>query len=286
MKKRLNAQTRRVDNKGIWMAKTKICLVGAAGRMGLEFVRAASASKVAEVVSAIDTALSPSIGKDVGELVGIGPQGAIINTDLATGASACDVIVDLSLPIATQSVIAAAKTAKKPIVCGTTGLTSAVLLLFDEAAKEIPVIQVTNFSQGVAVLSILVEQAARLLGESFDIEVVEMHHRNKVDAPSGTALTLAASAAAGRNIDADGAIRNGREGHTGIRSATEIGMHALRGGGVFGDHTVIFASPAERVELVHKAESRAMFAEGAVKAAVFLAVQKPGRYTMRNVLGL
>ncbi len=188
------------------MSKTKICLVGAAGRMGLEIVKAAAASKVAEVAAAVETAASLSIGKDIGEAAGLGTTGTIITTDLASAISTCDVVVDLSLPIATQSVIATATAAKKPLVCGTTGLTSAVLMLFDEAAQEIPVLQATNLSQGVAVLSILVEQAARLLGESFDIEIVEMHHRGKADAPSGTALTLASSAAAGRGIDADRAM--------------------------------------------------------------------------------
>ena len=268
------------------MALTKICLVGAAGRMGLEIVRAAAASGAAKVVSAVENEQSPLLGKDVGELAGIGPLGTPITSMLADCAAACDVIVDLSLPIATTSVIQAALTAEKPLVCGTTGLTSAVLLRFDEAARDIPVIQTTNLSLGVAVLNILVEQAARLLGNRFDIEIVEMHHRNKADSPSGTALTLAASAAIGRSLEAEKVMKNGRSGHTGVRSVDEIGMHAVRGGGVFGDHTVIFASPAERVELCHKAESRTLFAEGAVKAACFLVGKEPGRYTMKNVLGL
>lgn len=268
------------------MTLTKICLVGAAGRMGLEIVKAAAASKNAQIASAVENEQSPFLGRDVGELAGLGPAGVTIASDLAACAAECDVIVDLTLPIATASVVAAAEAAKKPLVCGTTGLTSAALSLFDEAAKTIPLIQATNLSLGVAVLSILAEEAAKLLDKSFDIEIVEMHHRNKVDAPSGTALSLADAAARGRGLDAEKALRNGRQGHTGVRSEDEIGMHALRGGGVFGDHTVIFASPAERVELVHKAESRALFAEGAVKAAVFLVGKKPGRYTMKNVLGL
>ncbi len=268
------------------MSSVKICLVGAAGRMGLEIVRAASSLKTAEIIGAVEPSQSSAIGKDVGELAGVGTIGTSICDDLAASAAKCDVIVDLSLPIATESVLNAALKAKKPLVCGTTGLTSTVLSLFDEAAKEIPVLQATNLSQGVAVLSILVEQASRLLGENFDIEIIEMHHRNKVDAPSGTALTLATAAASGRGIDLEKSIKNGRQGYQGTRSNKEIGMHAIRGGGVFGDHTVIFASPSERVELVHKAESRALFAEGAVKAAVFLSSQKPGRYSVRNVLGL
>jgi 4-hydroxy-tetrahydrodipicolinate reductase len=268
------------------MSKINICLVGAAGRMGLEIVKAAAMSGAAKVVAAVETAQSPVLGKDVGELAGIGPIGTMITSELKDCVVACDVIVDLTLPIATPSVIAAAVAAEKPLVCGTTGLTSAVILLFDEAAKTIPLIQVTNLSLGVAVLSTLVEQAARLLDNSFDIEIVEMHHRNKADAPSGTAISLANAAAAGRKLDAEKLMCNGRQGHTGVRPVDEIGMHALRGGGVFGDHTVIFASPAERVELVHKAESRTLFAEGAVKAACFLVGKNPGRYTMKNVLGL
>ena len=268
------------------MGFTKICLVGAAGRMGLEIVRAAAASGTAKVVCAVEGEQSSVIGRDVGELAGIGPIGASITSSLSDCSAVCDVIVDLSLPIATTSVIDAAKAAGKPLVCGTTGLTSAVLRLFDEAAETIPLIQTTNLSLGVAVLSILVERAAQLLDHRFDIEIVEMHHRNKADAPSGTALTLATAAATGRGLEADRVMRNGRGGHTGVRPVEEIGMHAIRGGGVFGDHTVIFASPAERVELTHKAESRALFAEGAVKAASFLVGKAPGRYTMKNVLGL
>ena len=264
--------------------QTKVGIVGAGGRMGQEIARAVNAHPDTIVASGLDRAESPAFGQDIGVLAGFGKSGVHITDDVNEMMRAADVIVDLSLPVATLGILNAAVENRRPLCCGTTGVGHDVLKKFEEAAAQIPVLYASNLSLGVAVLSDLVEQASRILDTGFDIEVVEMHHRNKVDAPSGTALTLAESAARGRGLTLEDVIRNGREGHTGVRSDDEIGMHAVRGGGVFGDHTVILASRNERIELSHKAASRGLFAEGAVKAAIFLAKQTSGQYTMKDVL--
>ena len=262
----------------------KVGIVGAGGRMGREIARAVFTHPTTTIAAGFDRSDSPAIGKDIGELAGIDTQGILIGDNLEKLTSASDVMIDLTLPEATEKILAAAVASKTPLVCGTTGLPGSTLEKFNEAANHIPVLYARNLSLGVTVLAALIEQATKVLNEGFDIEIVEMHHRNKVDAPSGTALLLAEAAANGRHLKLNDVLKNGREGHTGIRTDTEIGMHALRGGGVFGDHTVILASPNERVEFTHKAASRGLFAEGAVKAAIFLAGQKPGRYEMKDVL--
>ena len=263
-----------------------ICLVGAAGRMGLEIARAATASQRARIAAAVEHPNAPSVGRDIGALTGLSPVEVIVETDLHRAARKGDVIVDLSLPEATASVIEAAVNAKKPLLSGTTGIDDRTLTLFDQAAKAIAVLHAANLSPGITLLTALVEQAARGLAQDYDIEIVEMHHRNKLDAPSGTALTLAEAAALGRGLCPKEAIKMGRSGHTGVRPTREIGVHAMRGGAVFGDHTVILASQNERIELTHRASSRGLFAEGAVQAALFLHGKPAGRYTMKDVLGI
>lgn len=266
--------------------QARIALVGAGGRMGLAIAKIIAGQPSAKLVAAVDRPDAPAAGQDMGTLIGEPPFGVILGNDLPGAAKSADVIIDLSLPLATANVISVAVAAKTPLVCGTTGIDDAILRQFDEAATEIPVLYATNLSPGITLLTALVEQATRALRAGYDIEIVEMHHRNKVDAPSGTAITLAESAARGRGLDPQKALVMGRSGHTGIRPEKEIGMHALRGGGVFGDHTVILASQNERIELTHRASSRTLFAEGAVKAALFLAAQPPGRYTMKDALGM
>jgi 4-hydroxy-tetrahydrodipicolinate reductase len=197
-----------------------------------------------------------------------------------------DVLVDFSSPHAIEANLDACVAAGKPIVIGTTGLEERHHFLIDDAARDIPVLQTGNTSLGVTMLSALVQQAARQLGEDWDIEILEMHHRHKVDAPSGTALLLGEAAASGRGIDLKQHSDRGRDGITGARKAGDIGFASLRGGSVAGDHHVIFASEHERIELVHRAETRAIFARGAVKAATWLTRQKAGRFTMQEVLGL
>ena len=195
-------------------------------------------------------------------------------------------LVDFSSPHAIEANLDACVAAGKPIVIGTTGLEERHHFLIDDAARDIPVLQTGNTSLGVTMLAALVQQAARQLGEDWDIEILEMHHRHKVDAPSGTALLLGEAAASGRGIDLKQHSDRGRDGITGARKAGDIGFASLRGGSVAGDHHVIFASEHERIELVHRAETRAIFARGAVKAATWLTRQKAGRFTMQEVLGL
>lgn len=206
--------------------------------------------------------------------------------DLANLVGASDVLVDFSSPHALEATLDACVTARKPIIIGTTGLEERHHFLIDDAARDIPVLQTGNTSLGVTMLAALVQQAARQLGDDWDIEILEMHHRHKVDAPSGTALLLGEAAARGRAVDLKSHSDRGRDGITGARSAGNIGFASLRGGSVAGDHHVIFATDNERIELVHRAENRSIFANGAVKAAVWLSRQSAGRYSMEQVLGL
>tara|TARA_R110001592_G_scaffold108003_4_gene302042 strand:+ start:1108 stop:1800 length:693 start_codon:yes stop_codon:yes gene_type:complete len=212
--------------------------------------------------------------------------GADQGDDVAALVAASDVLVDFSSPKALQATLDACVAANKPIVIGTTGMETAHHAAIDQAATKIPVLQTGNTSLGVNMLAALVEQAASKLGDDWDIEIVEMHHRHKVDAPSGTAKLLGEAAARGRGIDLANHSESGRDGIAGAREKGAIGFAALRGGSVAGDHTVILASDEERIELTHRAENRMIFARGAVKAAGWLVGQSAGRYGMDGVLGL
>jgi len=206
--------------------------------------------------------------------------------DLAAVAGGCDVLIDFSTPAALPAVLAAAQAVGRPLVVGTTGLGEQEQAAIGAAAAAIPVLQAANMSLGVNLLTHLVREAAARLGPDWDIEIAEMHHRHKVDAPSGTALLLGQAAANGRGVDLAASSERGRDGITGARTHGHIGFAALRGGSVAGDHLVILAGEGERVELGHRAESRAIFARGAVRAAIWLNGQRPGRYGMNDVLGL
>jgi 4-hydroxy-tetrahydrodipicolinate reductase len=212
--------------------------------------------------------------------------GADLGDDPAALALACDVLIDFSTPAALPANLAAAKAAGVPIVIGTTGLAAGEQSAIDEAARSIPVLQAANMSLGVNLLAHLVREAAARLGADWDIEIVEMHHRHKVDAPSGTALLLGEAAAHGRGVDLDTVADRGRDGVGAPREPGHIGFASLRGGSVAGDHQAIFASEGERLELGHRAESREIFARGAVEAALWLGGKPAGRYTMKDVLGL
>jgi 4-hydroxy-tetrahydrodipicolinate reductase len=240
----------------------KIGIIGSKGRMGQALVTAIA-----------EAGLVHAGGVDQGD-------------DLPALASASDVLVDFSSPHALEASLAAASAAKTPIVIGTTGLEERHQGLIDDAAQDIAVLQTGNTSLGVTMLAALVQEAASRLGVDWDIEIVEMHHRMKVDAPSGTALLLGEAAAKGRNISLAGSSERGRDGITGARKLGAIGFASLRGGTVAGDHDVIFAGNEESITLSHRAENRMIFARGAVKAAIWLAAQKPGRYFMPQVLGL
>lgn len=225
----------------------------------------------------------------LGELAGMGARhagGADSRDDPAPLAAAADVLVDFSAPAALAGHLAAARAARTPIVIGTTGLSAEHHALIDEAAADIAVLQTGNTSLGVTLLAQLVREAAARLDTDWDIEIVEMHHRHKVDAPSGTALLLGAAAADGRGTTlADSSVYD-RAGVTGARVEGTIGFASTRGGSVIGDHSVVFAGEGERIELVHRADSRAIFARGAVRAALWLASRPSGRYAMGEVLGL
>lgn len=201
-------------------------------------------------------------------------------------AKSCDVLVDFSAPAALEANLDAAMAANIPIIIGTTGLEERHHWLIDSASENIAVLQTGNTSLGVTMLAHLVREAAQRLGDDWDIEIVEMHHRHKVDAPSGTALLLGEAAAQGRQIDLAHNSERGRDGQTGARQTGAIGFASLRGGSVAGDHTVYFAAEKERIELSHRAEDRAIFARGAVKAALWIIGKQAGRYTMPDVLGL
>ncbi len=205
--------------------------------------------------------------------------------DLAAFAARAHVLSEVSTPAALPAVLQAAEAAGRPVVVGTTGLGAEEQAAIEGAAARIPVLQAANMSLGVNLLAHLVREAAARLGPDWDIEIAEMHHRHKVDAPSGTALLLGAAAAEGRGIDLAASSERGRDGITGARTRGHIGFAALRGGSVAGEHLVILAGEGERVELGHRAETRAIFARGAIRAAIWLRGQRPGRYGMNDVLG-
>ena len=237
-------------------------------------------------------AIAAAIGETGGTLAGgvdrsAGMVGGLpIGDDAAALAGQSDVLIDFSSPAALEAHLAAAVAAGQPIVIGTTGLQPEHHAAIDAAAGNIAVLQTGNTSLGVNLLAALVRDAAARLGPDWDIEIVEMHHRHKVDAPSGTSLLLGQAAAAGRNVKLEEVADRGRDGITGPRADGAIGFAALRGGSVAGDHMVILAGEGERIELGHRAESRAIFAKGAVKAALWLAGRPAGRYSMADVLGL
>ena len=258
-----------------------IGLIGAAGRMGLALQQAVSEAAGATLSGGIDAADHPGQGQPLAQAPGLS-----LGTDPAALARASRVLIDFSAPAALAGNLAAARDARAAVVIGTTGLDAAHHDMIDDAAREIPVLQAANMSLGVNLLAALVEQAAARLGADWDIEILEMHHRHKVDAPSGTALLFGNAAAQGRGIELTRHAVYSREGITGPRPEGSIGFATLRGGSVPGDHSVIFAAEDERVELSHFAQSRMIFVRGAVKAALWLAAQPAGRYGMRDVLGI
>lgn len=253
---------------------TQIGIFGAAGRMG---------RAIAQV--AVDAALPIAGGTDHKGGEALAP-GIAITADPLALAQVADVLIDFSTPNALAAHLDAAVQAGKPILIGTTGLEPHHHAAIDAASAHIPVLQTGNTSLGVNLLAALVERAAAGLGDDWDIEIVEMHHRHKVDAPSGTALLLGEAAARGRGIDLTDHSDRGRDGITGARTRGDIGFAALRGGSVAGDHQVIFATEGERIEIGHRAENRTIFARGAIRGATWLAAQPAGRYDMKAVLGL
>lgn len=264
-----------------------LVVVGAAGRMGQALIRAIHTIPGARVAGAIERAGSPHIGKDAGELAGVGRLEVAIGDDPLPAFAKADGVLDFTTPAATVEFAGYAAQARIVHVIGTTGCSAEDNARIAAAARHATVVKSGNMSLGVNLLAVLVEQAARALdADDFDIEILEMHHRHKVDAPSGTALLLGEAAAIGRGVALAGNDVRVRDGHTGVRKAGSIGFASLRGGSVVGDHSVVLAGTGERITLAHHAEDRAIFARGAVKAALWARGRKPGLYSMRDVLGL
>ncbi|MDQ0392302.1 4-hydroxy-tetrahydrodipicolinate reductase [Labrys monachus] len=268
------------------MADMRLVVAGAGGRMGQALVRLIGATPGVVLAGAIERAGSPLIGQDAGRLAGLEPNGVLVTDDplaLLTGAEG---IVDFTAPAATVELSALAAQMRIVHVVGTTGLSSEDMARLRAAGRHAVIVQSGNMSLGVNLLAAVVKRVARSLDAEFDIEILEMHHNRKVDAPSGTALLLGEAAAAGRGVDLAGHADRVRDGHTGARQKGHIGFATLRGGTVVGEHSVIFAGEGERIEFSHKAESRTIFANGALKAAMWGQGRKPGLYTMADVLGL
>ncbi len=268
------------------MSDMRLIVAGAGGRMGRTLVKAISEVKGTRLVGATEPADSPLLGQDSGTLAGLPPNSITIGVDLAPLLAAADGIVDFTMPAATVAIAAQAARAGLVHVIGTTGLSAAEEAQIATAARGARIVMSGNMSLGVNLLAALVKRVARTLDDAFDIEILEMHHNRKVDAPSGTALLLGRAAAAGRGLALDSHSVRSRDGHTGARRPGDIGFATLRGGTVVGEHSVIFAGPAERIELTHRAEDRMIFARGALKAALWARGQKPGLYGMADVLGL
>lgn len=268
------------------MTAMRLIVAGAGGRMGRALVRAIAEEPETELAGAFEREGSDVLGKDAGELAGVGPLGIKLTDDPLSLVVHAEGALDFTVPSATVALSELCAQARIVHVVGTTGLAAADLARLDAAARHATVIRSGNMSLGVNLLAGLARQAARALGPDWDVEIVEMHHRAKVDAPSGTALLLGEAVAEGRAISlADHSVRS-RDGHVGARPEGTIGFATLRGGTVVGDHTVILAGPGERVELGHRAEDRMIFARGAVKAALWGRGRKPGLYGMADVLGL
>jgi 4-hydroxy-tetrahydrodipicolinate reductase len=255
--------------------------------MGRMLMAEIAATPGARVVAGLEARGNPALGRDLGELAQIGAIGVVVDDDPATLFRAADVVIDFSTPEAAVQSARLAAQHRKPLLLGTTGLSIEQGGAVHEAARIVPIVWPPNTSLGVTLMLALVEETARRLGSEWDIEIVEMHHHHKVDAPSGTALALGQAAATGRGIDLARSSERGRDGVTGERSPGTIGFASLRGGDIAGDHTVIFAGSGERLEFVHRAASRQIFATGAVKAALWLGQgRQPGLYGMKDVLGL
>lgn len=268
------------------MADIKIGVIGAAGRMGQMLVQAVAEAKGAVLAGASERPGHAALGRDAGTLAGLDPLGVALVDRAAALFETCDTVVDFTAPAASLHHAELARDNGTALVIGTTGFDDAQTRAIEAAAGGAPIVWAPNMSLGVNLLFALTQQVAGILGDDWDIEIVEMHHKHKVDAPSGTALGLGRAAAAGRGVDLEAVSQRVRDGHTGPRQAGDIGFATLRGGDVVGEHTVVFATEGERVELTHKAGSRAIFSRGAVRAAIWSSGREPGLYDMFDVLGL
>ncbi|KAA5607668.1 4-hydroxy-tetrahydrodipicolinate reductase [Roseospira marina] len=264
----------------------KIGIAGCGGRMGRMLVRHTLDTPGVLLAAGSERPGSDLVGADVASVVGAAPVGAVITDDPAALVAACDAVIDFTTPALTAVHAEQAAARGSILVIGTTGLGASDLSLLSEAAADARIVRAPNMSVGVNLLMALTRTVAATLGEEYDIEIVEHHHRHKVDAPSGTALGLGEAAAQGRGVDLDAVSDRARDGHTGAREDGHIGFAVVRGGDVVGDHTVMFAGPGERIELTHKASDRGIYARGALRAALWAQDRPNGLYSMADVLGL
>ncbi len=264
----------------------RIAIVGAAGRMGRNLIQAVYDAEGMELGAAIERPDSSLLGADAGELAGLGKLGVALTDDLKQAVDQFDVLIDFTVPAATMQHVAICREANKAIVIGTTGLSEAEKEVLQQASADIGIMFAPNMSVGVNLCFKLLDIAARVLGDSVDIEVIEAHHRHKVDAPSGTALRMGEVVADALGRDLSECAVYGRQGITGERDRKTIGFETIRAGDVVGDHTVLFAATGERVEITHKASSRMTFANGAVRASGWIMQKGAGLYDMQDVLGL
>jgi 4-hydroxy-tetrahydrodipicolinate reductase len=268
------------------MSEMKIAVLGAAGRMGQSLARAVAATEGCVLAGGVEAKGSTAVGRDLGEVAGLGPLGIEITDDPLPLFAEIDGVLDFTTPAATVTFAGLAAQARIVHVIGTTGLSPDDMAAIEAAARHAAIVKAGNMSLGVNLLAGLTERVARTLGPEFDIEILELHHRHKRDAPSGTALMLGEAAASGRGVALkDHAVRS-RDGDVGPRREGDIGFTVMRGGDVVGEHRVIFAGNGERIELVHVATDRGIFARGAVRAALWARGQGPGLYSMADVLGL
>jgi 4-hydroxy-tetrahydrodipicolinate reductase len=264
----------------------RVVIAGAGGRMGRSLISAIAATKGLALAGAVDAPGSAVIGRDAGELAGLGPNGIKVTSDVAPLLKAADGLIEFTIPAATLAFVEMTAAAGLVHIVGTTGHTAEEDAVIAKAASRATIVKSGNMSLGVNLLAALVKRVAATLNDDYDIEIFEMHHNKKIDAPSGTALMLGRAAAEGRGIDLTKHSERGRDGMTGARKKGDIGFASLRGGTVVGEHEVIFAGPAERIELTHRAEDRLIFARGALHAALWARGKKPGLYSMADVLGM
>lgn len=264
----------------------KIVVCGVAGRMGSAVVRALRQTAAVELVAAIDKPGSARLGKDAGEVAAAGSLGVVVSDKIEPFLKPNTVVIDFTQPEASLAYLRAAAKKKTPIVIATTGFNRAQLAEINRLAKKTPTLLSANTSLGVNVLVSLLGKAAKLLGDDYDVEIIEAHHRFKKDAPSGTALALGRSVAQALDRDLDKVSLNGRKGIVGERSKKAIALLSVRAGDIVGEHTVIFGGIGERLEFIHRAHSRDTFAHGAIRAAQWLAKKMPGLYSMQDMLGL
>lgn len=265
---------------------TRVAVIGAAGRMGKTLIEALTQAEGTVLAAAIERPDSSLLGADAGELAGVGKLGVAVSGDLQSITDDFDVLIDFTHPTTTLVNLAICRAAGKAMVIGTTGFSEAEKGELAAAAQDISIVFAPNFSVGVNLCLKLLDMAARVMGEDADIEVIEAHHRHKVDAPSGTALRMGEVVADALGRDLSKVAVYGREGQTGARERDTIGFATVRAGDVVGDHTVLFATEGERVEITHKASSRMTFAKGAVRSCVWLRGKPAGLYDMQDVLGL